>query len=166
MTETANAEKVESTGEPIEGSPSFDEFDILGPTASPLRLSTGDVLTFTPMKVKEIRQFMPHAKKFMQPLAKGLKQDGTMDVKAVSDIDPDGFIKALCVAARMTEEQIDDLLPNDFALVVSKVLVVNMDFFVQHLPDTLSKAGKAVARSYENAKKKLQQSSLPNQFKS
>lgn len=140
------------------------DFEALGPEADPLELSEG-VYSITPMRMKQIRAFIQVGQNFIGPLMQGIKDNGEVDVGAIAGLDQEAFVKALSIASGITVDQLDEMLPDDFIKVVAKVLVVNMDFFALRLPTVLRQIAGVVGKSFESAKRKIEQSGLAASLK-
>lgn len=148
MAEKVSADEAEATltPPPPEESPTAPEdgLEILGPEKETFETSQGPI-TIGPMVMGQIAKFMKAAKPLL-PLLKSQAEAGTgeFNVTALVTEDSDSFFNAVAAAAGTTPQVIENLGPDEFIKVVTKVFVVNVDFFVRTLPAALGGAEVSV----------------------
>lgn len=151
------AEQIDPPGQDKEVSaPNGSEgLDILGTDTDVLKLRDGTALTISAMKMKQVRQFLRIGTAFLAPLQAALSKrdaDGNVapevDLKAISSIDQDAFMQCVAIGSGLTVEQLDDLYPDDFVLVVGKIIVMNLDFFAQTMPMALVRVQLSVVTAF------------------
>ena len=117
--------------------------EIFGPEPEELKTSIGNIRV-SPMVMKQIRSFMVHAEKLL-PMVQGmLENGGEINITQLIAADDDAFMKSIAAAVSVPADKLDELLPDEFIRVVTKVVVVNLDFFVRTLPQVLGGAKMSV----------------------
>lgn len=120
------------------GLPPEDGLEVLGPDPEELQTSQGPVM-IGPMKMRQIKVFITHAKKFMPLLQEQMKL-GEVSLTSLMAVDSDEFDLALAAACDKPLKWLRELTADEYIRVTTKVLVVNTDFFVRTLPLALGGA--------------------------
>ena len=140
----------------------LDELDILGTESAELTLSDRRVITIAPMKMKQVREFMKVGSKFLAPLQAALGKKGKsgeaapeVDLQAIAAIDQEAFMQCVSIGSGLSVDELDELFPNDFVLIVGKIMVMNLDFFAQTMPMVLVRVKLSVVKTFDAAMARL-----------
>lgn len=151
MAEKISREQAESLGvaepssEKAGGLSPEEGMEIFGNQPETLPTSQGPIF-IGPMKMRQINAFIVHSKKFL-PLLMDRAKGGDVNLSHLVGLDTDGFYQAMGAAVDQPVEVMLELYPDEFLQVVTKVLVVNMDFFLRILPVALGAAEISVMGS-------------------
>jgi hypothetical protein len=116
------------------GLPPEDGLEILGSEPEALMTSIGPV-SIAPMRMGQVKRFIKVADRIVPKLQAQLeKDDGTLDIAGIYTGNEQEFMEAVEVACGLTPEQQDEMLPDEYLRVVTKIIVVNLDFFARTLP--------------------------------
>lgn len=133
----------ESTG----GSPPEEGLEILGTEPESFETSQGKI-TVKPMVMMQIAQFISVSDKIVPAIRAQLKdaQGNELDLNMsrILAADPENFFKAVAIACNSEVKVVENLLPDEFIKVVTKVFLVNLDFFVRTLPLAIGSAEVSV----------------------
>ena len=126
------------------GLPPEKALEILGTDPEIFETSQGQIKV-GPMVMGQIARFMGAA----EPLLPIIKAQATaggaeFNVTKLISADPDAFFKAVAIASNTKVSVIENLSPDEFIKIVTKVFVVNLDFFVRTLPAALGMAQASV----------------------
>lgn len=106
----------------------------------------GEILTVSPIRVKELPQLMRVAKPFEADLNR--KIEGKADIIRMLAAHPDNLIEAVAICCRKPVEWVHALELDEFVQVALAVIGVNSDFFIQ-------KVLPAVQTGMQNLSEKL-----------
>ncbi|ATS92333.1 hypothetical protein DLP05_016 [Stenotrophomonas phage vB_SmaS_DLP_5] len=126
----------------------FKELEVFGPEPEVMSTSIGEI-EVRPMKMGQIRKMTNLGKELMplvMQVVQQLKATGEISVTALGEITGDSFFQIIGIAINRKPEELDEMEPDEFVRVVAKVLVVNMDFFAQKLPQILAASAESVRR--------------------
>lgn len=145
------AEKLERSGG--KDAPVADEVDavqeleVFGPEIEELEFGALGKITVRPLKMGQIRKFTQMGKELLPAvftMAETMKRTGDIDISQLGVIAGEQFFDIVGLAINRKAEELDEMDPDDFARLVAKILVVNMDFFAQKLPKVLEAAAVSV----------------------
>jgi len=123
--------------------------EILGPEPETLETSAGPVHV-GPMRMRQVKLFMPLAKDLIPRIVADIEKYGNeVQLTQIYNVDPDGFTRALAVAADCTTKILDEMLPDEFARVATKVFVSNFDFFVWTLPRVFDQTQRSAMAAFK-----------------
>jgi len=120
-----------------------DGLEIFGSDPETLHTSQGPI-HIGPMVMRQLKVFIPLAEKFWPSFQASMEKTGDLNLTALMGSDQKLFYEAMAVATGCTPEKLDELQFEEFAAVVTKVLVVNADFFFLTLPKALGRAQASV----------------------
>lgn len=152
MADKVTPERAEQLGAPraeeAGGLPPEKGLEILGTDPEEFQTSQGK-LFISPMGMGQLRKFLLVSEKFL-PVLQEQMASNTINMVKVMNADQDAFLQAVAIGASTTPETLDKLTPQEFIRICTKVLLVNLDFFVKTLPALLGgvkvSVGKAVAK--------------------
>lgn len=116
-----------------------DGLEIFGPEPETLTTSIGD-LNVGPMNMERIAVFLKVADKLLPAIKASLSTSAEINLTSLMTADPESLFAAVAVAADTTPDRIKKLYPEEFIRVATKVIVVNVDFFIRVLPMALGMA--------------------------
>jgi hypothetical protein len=125
-----------------------DGFEIFGSDPETIKFSIGEV-SFAAMKIGQIRRFVKEAGKLLPVLNTMILSDGSVNLTKLQEFDQEALMNGLAIATNCTVAKLDQLELPEFIRLVTKVLLVNIDFFVQTLPKVMGGVAKSLTKSME-----------------
>jgi hypothetical protein len=113
--------------------------EIFGPEIETLKTSIGD-LVIGPMRMGTIAEFLKVATKLLPAIKEQLTTSAEINMTTAMTADPEGMFAAVAIASGTTPEKLKEMYPEEFIRVATKVIVVNVDFFIRVLPMALGMA--------------------------
>lgn len=156
MDEAARKAKEEAPQEAAGGLPPEKGLEILGiePETLTVKAQRGKEvevveISVSPMCMDQIADFLVAAEDLL-PLIQADSKGGMLPIARMLAKDKKAVWKAIAIACNESPDLIGRLLPNDFIRVVTKVFVLNLDFFVRQLPVALGVAERSVLSAVSN----------------
>ena len=124
-----------------------EEFmEVLGSEPEVIKFSIGEIY-FAPMKVGQIRRFITEAGKLIPAINGMVMADGSINLSELQRIDQDGLMRGLAIAVNCTPAKLDEMEVPEFIRLVTKVMVVNFDFFIRAIPQVLGVVAASLQKS-------------------
>ncbi len=106
--------------------------DIYTPQPWPVTVC-GKTIDVLPLRVRQIPGFTRAVTPVLAPLVAG-------DLAAVIAVGGEDLVRAVAIATEQSEDWLGELLPDEFLALVTAVVGVNTDFFVQRVLPALNAA--------------------------